>query len=164
MSRTPARCDVCVILTGAARVAGARVVLVLVGATALHLAQPGHGREDVRAAAAWLDAHVPATQPLVVTSREMAYLARFHWADRMVVDHPAPILVVVDQASADAALAELPWREGRVVYVFGRAWVSDPRGVLEQAVSREFASCGRFEVRGIRIYCVERSMGSDAGR
>jgi uncharacterized membrane protein len=148
----------------AAQVAGVVVGIVMVWATALHLAQPGHGREDIRAATAWLDAHVPAPQPLVVTSREMAYLARFYWVDRIIVEQPAPPLVVLDQASADAAVAKLPWRDGRAVYVFGRAWVSDPEGVLEQTVSRGLASCGRFEVRGIRIYCVARSRGGGAGR
>jgi hypothetical protein len=147
----------------AGRVAGGVVAMVLVGATALHLAQPGHGREDVRAATAWLDAHVPAAQPLVVTSREMAYLARFHWPDRVVVDHPAPPLVVTDQSGADAAVAGLPWHDGRAVYVFGRAWVSDPRGLLEETVARRLPSCGRFETRGIRIYCVE-PREADAGR
>jgi uncharacterized membrane protein len=61
------------------RAAGVAVGLLLIVATALHLAEPGHGREDVRAATAWLDAHVPADRPVLVTSREMAYLARFHW-------------------------------------------------------------------------------------
>jgi hypothetical protein len=145
-------------------VAGAVVAAVLTGATALHLADPGHGREDIRAATTWLGAHVPTTQPLVVTSGEMAYLARFHWADRAVVEYPAPPRVVVDQASADAVAAELPWHDGRAVYVFGRSWVSDPQGVLEQTVVRRFVSCGRFEARGIRIYCVEPSAGARGAR
>jgi hypothetical protein len=141
-------------------VAGGVVAAVLTGATTLHLADPGHGREDIRAATTWLGAHVPTTQPLVVTSREMAYLARFHWADRVVVDHPAPPRLVVDQASADAVAAELPWHDGRAIYVFGRSWVSDPQGLLEQTVGRRFVSCGRFETRGIRIHCVERPVGA----
>ena len=136
-------------------VAGTVVGLVLLAATALHLAQPGHGREDIQGATVWLGANVATTQPLLVTSREMAYLARFHWAGRAIEDHPAPARVVMDQASADAAIAELPWRDGRAIYVFGRAWVSDPQGLLERTVSA-LGSCGRFETRGIRIYCIER--------
>jgi mannosyltransferase len=143
------------------RAAGIAVGLLLVTGTALDLARPQHGREDVRAAGAWLDAHVPADQPLLVTSREMAYLARFHWAQRPIVDYPAP-RTVVDTASADKLAQRLPWRNGRAVYVFGRTWVSDPEGALERDVRERFASCGEFEARGIRIYCLDRTATAEA--
>ncbi len=146
-----------------ARTAGVAVGILLAAGTALHLADPAHGREDVRAAAAWLDANVDPGQPLLVTSPEMAYLARFHWAPRPVVDYPAP-RTVVDAASAEAVAHELPWRDGRAVYVFGRAWVSDPEGALERDVRRRFASCGGFEARGIRIHCLEEAGSREARR
>lgn len=144
-----------------ARGAGVAVGLLLASGTALHLAEPGHGREDVVGAGSWLDAHVPADQPLLVTSGEMAYLARFHWARRRIVDYPSP-WVVVTPASADDVARRLPWRGGRAVYVFGRAWVTDPEGALERDLQRRFASCGRFETRGIRIYCLEETATASA--
>lgn len=142
--------------------AGVAVGLLLVAGTALHLADPGHGREDMRGAGAWLDAHVSPEQPLLVTSGEMAYLARFHWARRPVVEYPAP-RVIVEAATADELAARLPWRNDRAVYVFGRAWVSDPDGALERDVRERFASCGAYEARGIRIYCLNRAATAEAG-
>jgi hypothetical protein len=147
-----------------AAAAGVAVGLLLAAGTAQHLADPGHGREDIGAAAAWLDAHVPADQPLLVTSREMAYLARFHWARRPIVDYPAPP-TVADSGSADDIAEHLPWRNGRAIYVFGRAWVSDPDGALERDVRERYATCGEFETRGIRIYCLDQrsAAGTRAG-
>jgi len=147
---------------GLARGAGVAVALLLATGTALHLAQPGHGREDVAGAGAWLDAHVARDQPLLVTSSEMAYLARFHWANRQIVDYPTPP-AVVSAASADDVARRLPWRDGHAVYVFGRAWVSDPDGALEGDLQRRFASCGSYETRGIRIYCLEQATTARAG-
>jgi uncharacterized membrane protein len=144
-----------------ARAAGVAVGLVLAGATARHLTEPGHGREDIRAAGAWLDAHVPVAQPLLVTSSEMAYLARFYWAARPIVDYPAP-RTVVGAVPAGDLVQHLPWRDGRAVYVFGRTWVSDPEGALERDVQQRFASCGEFETRGIRIYCLDRAPAAEA--
>lgn len=140
-----------------ARPAGIAVGVLLAAGTGLHLAQPGHGREDIAAATAWLEEHVPRQQPLLVTSREMAYLARFHWADRPVVEYPAPSAVVGPE-SVDELAARLPWRDERAIYVFGRAWVSDPAGALERDVRRRWASCGELEARGVRIYCLDRRM------
>jgi len=144
-----------------ARVAGVAVGLLLAMGTALHLAEPGHGREDVAAARAWLDANVAPEQPLLVTSSEMAYLARFHWAPRPIVDYPTPP-AVVNAASADDVAERLPWRDGRAIYVFGRAWVSDPEGALEGDLRRRYTSCGAFETRGIRIYCLEQAASAQA--
>src|SRR5262249_19049293 len=115
-----------------------------------------HGREDVRGAAAWLETHVPREQPLLVTSSEMAYLARYHWADRRIVEYPAP-RAVVTATSADDVAQRLPWGDGRAVYVFGRAWVSDPEGALENDLRRRFASCGRFQTRRSRINCLRQT-------
>jgi hypothetical protein len=138
------------------------VGLLLIVATALHLAEPGHGREDVRGATAWLDAHVPADRPVLVTSREMAYLARFHWPGRPIVDYPGP-QVVVDPATVGALLDALPWQDGRATFVFGRAWLSDPSGALERAIGGQYPSCGRLAARGVRIYCVEQPGGGPGG-
>ena len=144
-----------------ATVAGLAVGVLLASGTALHLAEPGHGREDIGGAGGWLDAHVPADQPLLVTSREMAYLARFHWARRPIVEYPAPP-TVADSASADDIAEHLPWRDGRAIYVFGRAWVSDPDGALERDVRERYATCGEFDGRGIRIYCLDQRSAAHA--
>src|SRR5262249_48682029 len=151
-----------------ARVAGVAVGLLLAMGTALHLAEPGHGREDVAAARAWLDANVAPEQPLLVTSSEMAYLARFHWAPRPIVDYPTPLAASrrppgVGSAAPGGGGAEgLPGRDGRGIYVFGRAWVSAPGGALEGDLRRRYTSCGAFETRGIRIYCLEQAASAQA--
>ncbi len=148
--------------TRLATAAGVTVGMLLALGTGLHLADPGHGREDTAAAGAWLDAHVPESQPLLVTSPEMAYLADFHWgARRSVVPYPSGP-VVADQASADDLAEHVPLRNGRAIYVFGRAWVSDPDGALERDVRERYATCGEFDGRGIRIYCLdERSAAGE---
>jgi len=46
-----------------ARAAGVGVGVPFVAATAMHFAPPGHGREEVVGAGAWLDAHVPRDRP-----------------------------------------------------------------------------------------------------
>ena len=68
-----------------------------------------------------------------------------------------------EAASADGVASRLPWRDGRAVYVFGRAWVSDPDGALEGDLQRRFASCGSYETRGIRNYCLEQATSARAG-
>lgn len=139
-----------------ARVAGLAVAALFAAGTTRHLAQPDHGREDVRAARAWLADYAKLHEPLLVTSREMAYLARFHWPSHEVVDYPTPGSVV-DAASAARVASEIPWPGERAMYVFGRAWASDPSGALERELTQRYASCGAFEARGVRIYCLRRS-------
>ena len=130
--------------------------------TALHLARPGHGREAVDEAGAWLDAHATSDTPVVVTSGEMATLARFHWPHRALVSHP-PLGVVADAGNARALAESLPFPGGdRVFFVFGRDWLSDPHGALRAAVLARWFSCGGVEVEGIRILCLERARTSTA--
>jgi uncharacterized membrane protein len=134
---------------------------VLAAGTVLHLAEPGHGREDIADAGTWLAAHVAPTQPLLVTSHEMAELARYHWARWPIIDYP-PDFATVDGPRAERLAERLAWRDGRAVYVFGRAWASDPDGALEHAIQRRWPSCGTYEARGIRIYCLEQSNQASA--
>jgi uncharacterized membrane protein len=142
------------------RALGTGVAGVLIAGTVLHLANPGHGREDVRGAGRWLATHVAPSQPLLVTSHEMAELARFHWPRWPIVDYPEDY-VAVDAPAADRLAERLRRRDGRTVYVFGRAWASDPDGVLERAI-RRWPSCGEYETRGIRIYCLEQARQATA--
>jgi hypothetical protein len=104
--------------------------------------------------------HVAPSQPLLVTSHEMAELARFHWRRWSIVDYPEGY-AAVDTPAADRLAGALHWRDGRAVYVFGRAWASDPDGALERAIQR-FPSCGEYETRGIRIYCLEQARQASA--
>ena len=138
-----------------ARAAGLALGCLLAVATARHLADPGHGREDTAAAAAWLEEHAPGDQPILVTSREMAYLARTVWADREIVDYPDPYLVL-DAATAEEVAEAMPWHGDRTIYVFGRTWIVDPDGALETTLSRRWSSCGHVAVRGMRVHCFER--------
>jgi len=134
---------------------GAGTAAVLVIGTVLHLAEPGHGREDIAGAGRWLATNVDATQPLLVTSHQMAELARFHWTRWPIVDYP-PDFAAIDPLRAQRLAERLTWRNGRAIYVFGRAWGSDPDGALERAIQRRWPSCGEFHARGIRIYCLEQ--------
>jgi hypothetical protein len=127
-----------------------------------HLMDPGHGREDVRAAALWLDAHVPVDEMLLVTSDEMAELARYHWPKRHLQVYPAPgVVVTADTAAAVVDALPAPGR-GPIIYVFGRAWLSDPSGALQRELARRFRSCGGTDLRGVRILCLEPSDAAPA--
>lgn len=127
---------------------------VLLSANVLHLAQPGQKREDIPAAGAWIESHLAADTPLLVTSDEMVSLARYHWPQRRIEAYPARN-DIVDPARAAPLAAALPFAgRDRVGYVFGRSWLSDPQSALEQRIAGCFASCGSATFRGIRVYCV----------
>jgi uncharacterized membrane protein len=136
------------------------LMLSSVVATALHLNQPAHGREDVRSARAWLDAHVDPRQTILTTSNEMEMLAQFHWPQRRLRLYPEREPVAT-AAQAAAIAAQLPFADsgGDVIYVVGREWVSDPRGLLGRALRRRYVDCGSAEVRGIRILCLRKMPG-----
>lgn len=130
------------------------LLCVLASANAMHLAEPGQKREDIPAAGSWIESHLSADTPLLVTSDEMVSLAQYHWPQRRVLPYPARN-VVVDASQAPVVADALPFggRE-RIGYVFGRSWLSDPQSALEQRVAACFASCGSASFRGIRVYCV----------
>jgi hypothetical protein len=151
-SRTPRTAATAVVLASAAL------------GTALHLARPGHGREAVDLAGAWIDANAAPGVPVVVTSEEMVTLARFHWPGRPLVAHP-PSRVVADASNAEELAGALPFPAGdRVLFVFGRDWLSDPTGALRAAVAKRWRSCGGVEVEGIRVLCLERSSADGPAR
>lgn len=143
--------------------ATAIVLACAVLGSSLHLARPGHGREAVDRAGAWLDANAADGTPVVVTSEEMATLARFHWPRRPLVAHP-PHGVVADASNAGALAEAMPFPAGdRVLFVFGRDWLTDPEGALRAALRVRWASCGGVEVEGIRVLCLERRRPGVAG-
>jgi uncharacterized membrane protein len=135
------------------RVAPAALINCMVLASALHLSDPGHGREDVHGAARWLDTNVPTNETILVTSDEMAILARFHWPERNLIVYP-PKRVVVGKGNAERIASELPSSDGsRIIYVVGREWLSDPDGALRAALRARYDSCPGAQVRGIQLLC-----------
>ncbi|MFN8545793.1 MAG: hypothetical protein U0807_16545 [Candidatus Binatia bacterium] len=139
------------------RVAGAALAVVLGVGLVRHLADPGHGREDTRAAGAWLAAHVPAGEEVLVTSGEMELLARFHWPARRLRLYP-PQGVVASRENADRLAAEMPFPGGgQAVLVVGREWLTDPTGAFQAALESRYTPCVGTTVRGIRILCLRRS-------
>jgi len=146
-----------ILAAGAARwrLAGAALAVVLAVGLGLHLAQPGHGREDTRSAGAWLDAHVPANEEILVTSSEMALLADYQWPGRRLLLYPpAGVIATADNADALAAAMPMPG-PGRAVFVVGRAWLSDPTGALVRALGARYRACPGVRVRGIEVLCFE---------
>jgi len=134
---------------------GATVVLALVmtWAAVRHLADTGHGREDIYAAGRWLDANVPRDEEILITSDEMERLARFHWPERHFRSYPGGRRAVTT-ANVPAAVDALPFagRE-RAIFLVGRAWLSDPDGELRRALAARYPTCPGTVVPGIDILC-----------
>jgi hypothetical protein len=132
------------------------VALALVIGAAVHVARPLDGREDVYAAGRWLDTHVPADAPILVTARDMATVATYHWPMRRIVVYPEPSVVVLP-GNVDTVADRLPVPQGdRVFFLVGRAWDSDPDGVLPRALGARYRPCPGTAVAGIRIFCFDR--------
>jgi mannosyltransferase len=139
---------------GLGRLAAVALLLTLAGSSAAHLAAPGHGREDVYAAGRWLDAHVARDEEILVTSEEMLDLAQFHWPGRRLRLYPERG-VRVEPDNAERIADALPGAGPRAIWVVGRAWLSDPDGLLERALDARHAPCAGAAVRGVRILCFE---------
>jgi hypothetical protein len=138
------------------------VATMLLG-TAIHLHDPSHGREDVRAVQRWLDDHVARDEEILVTSHEMEILARHHWPQRRLRRYPEGNTVVADEAGAAVVAERLPLSaDGRAIYVFGRAWLSDPAGALRRALRQRYRPCDGTQARGIEVLCVDAA-GPRAG-
>jgi 4-amino-4-deoxy-L-arabinose transferase-like glycosyltransferase len=134
--------------------ATATLCLAMLAGSALHMVDPLDGREDVRAAGRWLDAHVPADEQVLVTSRDMATVVTYHWPDRRIRLYPGPH-TVVGPSNLSAVVDGLPFADrGRVIYVLGRAWDSDPRDLLPSALAQRYDTCPGAELEGIRILCL----------
>jgi len=140
--------------SGRARgVAAIVLLLVMTYATVLHLHDPGHGREDIRAAGRWLDANVPADEEILISSIEMEHLARFHWPSRHFRLFPTahgPL----KPAERSAVAAAMPFPSpSRAIFMVGRAWISDPDGDFQKELAERYPTCPGTDVRGIRILC-----------
>lgn len=132
----------------------AAVFAVISVASYLHLKDPGHGREDVLSAGAWLDRNVPIDEAILITSEELAILARFHWPQRRFVLYP-PRRTIVGNSNVDAIAAALPGSQReRVIFMIGREWLSDPEGLLVATLRKRHRDCGGAKLRGIRIVCL----------
>lgn len=126
---------------------------VMLYATVLHLRDTGHGREDIRGASRWLDANVPPTEEILITSNEMEVLARFHWPNRRFRLYP-PERGVIAPDRVDGLANGLPFSDTqRAIFLVGRAWLSDPDGRLQAALVQRYPSCPGIDVSGIRIHC-----------
>lgn len=138
-------------------IAGWLLAVVLAIGLLQHLADPAHGREDIRAATHWLDEHVPREEEILVTSSEMEFLARFHWPERPWRLWP-PARVVADPGNAVRLAADFPppAAGSRRIFLLGREWLTDPTGALVRAVQARYRECPGTSVRGIRILCFER--------
>jgi uncharacterized membrane protein len=129
------------------------LALVMLYATALHLSDPAHGREDVIAAGRWLDANVPADEEILITSVEMEHLARFHWPQRRFRLFPSQHRAL-DPAEIPAVADAMPFATPeRAIFMVGRAWISDPDGELQKELAERYPACPGTDVRGIRILC-----------
>ena len=136
-------------------VSAVALTVVMTVAMMLHLHNTSHGREDVVAAGRWLDANVPPDEEILVTSGEMAVLARFHWPNRRFRLYPdrgdtaIPTDAISDMADA------LPFAgRDHAIFIFGRAWLTDPTGAFQTTLSQRYPGCGGTEVSGIRILCL----------
>jgi hypothetical protein len=139
------------------RLAALAVGIVMVAGSVRQLIDPGYGREDIRGATTWLDANVPQDEALLVSSYEMALLARYHWPTRHLSVYPDPG-VIVTQDNVDAVASRLAFPGlGRAIYVLGRTWVSDPEAILQRTLTERYRSCGGVEVQGIRVLCLSQS-------
>jgi 4-amino-4-deoxy-L-arabinose transferase-like glycosyltransferase len=145
---------------GAVTLSAVVLVGIMTSGSVRHLLSPGHGRADIYAADSWLDVHVPIDEEILVTSEEMYHLASFHWPNRRLRLYPARKVVANRENAAEIA-KEVPFTQGnRLIYIFGRAWLSDPDGALQDALLGRYTTCPETKVRGIRILCLE----SDANR
>ncbi|MES2352828.1 MAG: glycosyltransferase family 39 protein [Pseudomonadota bacterium] len=134
--------------------AAAVLIIIMVSASTLHLANPGHGREDIYGIGEWLDANVPIEEEILVTSDEMATLAKFHWPQRHFRNYPSG-KTVVKRSGADDVAAALPFgNANRVIYIFGRTWVSDPNDALRAALTTRYNACPGIQARGIEVLCL----------
>jgi hypothetical protein len=139
---------------GVRSVAAVTLAVVMFIGTALHLHNTSHGREDVIAAGRWLDANVPPEEEILVTSGEMEVLARFHWPNRRFRLYPDRNGAIPTDAIASIADA-LPFPgPNRAIFIFGRAWLTDPTGAFQTTLSQRYPACGGTEVPGIRILCL----------
>jgi hypothetical protein len=132
------------------------LVAVMATGTVRHLVTPGHGRENLGAAGQWLDTHVPPDETVLVTSFEMHLLASIRWPGRRFVLYPDRNTIATRQ-NAGALAGSLPrTAAGRTIYMFGRSWISDPRGALRDELARDYKQCPGLDTRGIRILCLLR--------
>lgn len=133
------------------------LIAVMISGSVRHLLTPGHGREDIYAARNWLEENVPVEEEVLVTSNEMHHLAMFHWPDRQFRLYPDRKIVVNHENSVEIA-KNIPFSPvtGRSIFIFGRTWLSDPNGALQDELAKRYAMCPGTETRGIRILCLEK--------
>ena len=84
------------------------------------------------------------------------FLAEYHWPERQFLLYPAS-KVKIDKTNMNAVIADLSFdSQDRAIYLIGRAWLSDPDGRLPAALRERYSSCGGAELRGIKVFCLEK--------
>ena len=132
------------------------LIAVMVTGSVRHLITPGHGREDIYAAENWLERHVAVDEEILVTSSEMHLFAMLHWPDRRFRLYPSRRIVANHENAAEIA-ENVPFSTSdRLIFIFGRAWLSDPDGLLKDELAKRYAMCPGAEFRGIHILCLEK--------
>ncbi len=130
---------------------------VLVSGSLRHLSTPGHGRADIYAAGNWLEQQVAVDEEILVTSVEMHILAAFHWPHRHFRLYPDRKIVANHENSAELAENIPSSSSQHTIFIFGRSWLSDPDGLLQDALRDRYTTCPGADFRGIRILCLVRA-------
>ena len=138
------------------RISAAILFAVMLAGSGRHLVTPGHGREDIYAAEQWLEQHVPTDEEISVTSDEMYTLSKFHWPRRRFRLYPDRKTVVNRENVAEVADNIPVFPSGRSIFIFGRTWLSDPDGLLQDELAKRYSMCSGAELSGIRILCLEK--------
>jgi Dolichyl-phosphate-mannose-protein mannosyltransferase len=115
--------------------------------------QPGYDREDLASAGAWLANEARPGETVLVTSEEMATLARFHWPDQRFRLYPERGVTAVGSRAAGIATS-LPFDGPRALYVIGRAWLTSPDASLQHELRTRYRSCGGMTARGVEVLCL----------
>lgn len=127
---------------------------IVIAASFFHLENPSHGREDVVTIGEWLDKNVANSENIFVTSAEMKALATFHWPHRHFTLYPGR-KVIVDRTNVNQIVNELPIPTAkRLIYIFGRTWVSDPDNALRKTLKDRYSECGGTMAEGVTVLCL----------
>ena len=134
-----------------------RLVVGLIIATGLSLASiaidrldPGHQREDVRAAAEFLDRHVAPGDRILVSARYMDMALRHYYHGPLTLE-PLPVRPMWSAADAARSLDDLRAPSRRTWLVLSREWDDDPNGQFRTAILPWIATATRARFPGVVI-------------
>jgi hypothetical protein len=111
---------------------------------------PRHQREDVRAAADFLDHHVAAGDRVLVSARYMDAPLRHYYRGAATFE-PLPMRPMWSPADAERSIAELRVPARPTWLVLSREWDDDPMGVFRTALRPYVATATRARFAGVVI-------------